>query len=89
MLIKPLLCVLSLLLLASYSQAVASDKQVLIATETARGEWEHGIFTPGKPEFSFRLEVDQENGKADLTEITRLKNGTVMDQPVSFITALG
>lgn len=59
-------------------------KIVVIATETARGEWEKGIFTPFKPEFRFRFEIDEERATAKLTEMIRLKNDAVIDQPVEY-----
>lgn len=59
--------------------------EVFIATETARGEWENGKFVSAKPEFRYRLEVDEEQGTAKLTEMTRLKNETVIDQSVVYM----
>lgn len=61
--------------------------EVVIATETARGEWENGVLTPSKPEFRFRFEVDEEHATAKLTELTRLKNDSVIDQPVEYLIA--
>ena len=97
MLLRSFLCVMVLNLWVGYAQAVTSDdvqknaqpkKEVVIATETARGEWENGIFTPGKPEFRFRLEIDEGKARAKLTEITRLKNGAIINQPVEYIVAV-
>lgn len=59
--------------------------QIVIAEETARGEYENGIFTAGKPEFRYRFEIDIKSGKAKLTEITRLETGTLISQDVSYV----
>lgn len=64
---------------------VVAQAEVFIATETARGEWENGKFASGKPEFRFRLEVDEEQATAKLTEIIRLKNETVINQSVAYV----
>ena len=64
-----------------------AQTEVYIATETARGEWENGIFTPGKPEFRFCFEVDEEHGTAKLAEVLRLKNEAVIYQPVEYTVA--
>ena len=94
MLLKSFFCVVILCVWIGSGQAATPDnvlggaqpkKIVVIATETARGEWENGIFTPGKPEFRFRFEVDEARARADLTEITRLKNDTVINQPVEYV----
>ena len=96
MLLRPFLCVMILCVWVGSGQAATPDdalqdaepkKTVVIATETARGEWENGIFTPLKPEFRFRFEIDEERATAKLTEMTRLKNDTVIDQPVEYIIA--
>ena len=46
----------------------------MIATETHRGEYENGIFHPGKPEFRIRYIIDEENRKITRTEVIRLRN---------------
>jgi hypothetical protein len=52
--------------------AVATRQQVFIATETARGEYENGVFTRSYPQFRFRFEIDETAGRATLTQIARL-----------------
>ena len=83
MLFRSLFVVVSLHLWIGYAPAFAGDQahkgiqrktEVLIATGTARGEWEKGVFMPGRPEFRYRFEIDEGHGTAKLTELTRLKN---------------
>lgn len=62
-----------------------AQADVFIATETARGEWENGKFASGKPEFRYRIEVDEEQATAKLTEVIRLKNEAVINQSVAYV----
>jgi hypothetical protein len=58
---------------------------VIHATETGRGEYEKGVFTPGRAEFRYRFDIDEKAGKAKLTEIIRLKNNEVIQQTVDYV----
>jgi hypothetical protein len=58
--------------------ADAAAQHVIIATETARAEYENGVFTAGGPEFRFRFEIDEVRATARLTEIVRLRNGSII-----------
>jgi hypothetical protein len=62
--------------------ATPATSQILIATETGRGEYEGGVFTAGMPEFRYRIEIDEAAKKARLTESVRLVDGT-MGMPVT------
>ena len=62
----------------------ATAQQVIIATENARAEYEGGIFTAGKPEFRYRFEIDEAGRGARLTEVVRLRNGTVIDDRTEY-----
>ena len=69
--------------------ADVSAQQVIIATETARAEYENGVFTAGRPEFRFRFEIDHARQTARLTETVRLRNGAVIDTRTEYaITAI-
>lgn len=65
--------------------AVTAGAEVIIATETGRGEYENGRFTPGKPEFRYRFELDEAAGRAKLTEITRLNTGSLVEVSVEYV----
>ena len=59
-----------------------------MATETARGEYEKGVFTPGKAEFRYRFEIDEKEGTARLSEVIKLKDDSVVELVTDyFITA--
>jgi hypothetical protein len=62
-----------------------ADSEILIAVETGRGEYEKEKFSPGKPEFAYRFEVDEQARTATLTEIVRLANQTVIDVGVQYV----
>lgn len=62
-----------------------AQSEVMIAVETGRGEYEAGKFTPGKPEFSYRFEVDEKAGRAKLTEMNRLANKAIIDVGVEYV----
>jgi len=76
-----------LIVVGSVILAVAhsAEAEVIIATETGRGEYEKGVFTPGKPEFRYRFDVDERAGKARLTEAVRLKNDAVIEDTVEYV----
>ncbi len=80
--IKAYLALLSLALLGITNTA---RSEVILATETERGEYERGMFTRGKPEFRYRFEVDEKAGKAKLTEVIRLKNNEVIELAVDYV----
>ena len=71
-----------ILLLAT---GAVAQGEVFIATETARAEYENGTFVRGKPEFSYRFEIDRKSGRAKLTEVTRLKNNSVVQLAVDYV----
>ena len=54
-------------------------------TETGRGEYEKGVFVPGKAEFRYRFDIDEKTGKAKLTELIRLKNNEVIQLGVDYV----
>jgi len=67
------------LILFFVNNSFAYAAYILIATETARGEYENGKFVKlSNGEFKYRFEVDEEKGHAKLTEITRLKDNSVI-----------
>jgi hypothetical protein len=80
--LKRCIALFILLYLLSTATAVAD---VVIATETGRGEYENGRFTPGKPEFRYRFELDEAAGRAKLTEITRLNTGALIQLSVDYV----
>ena len=80
--LKRCIALFVLLHLLSTATAVAD---VVIATETGRGEYENGRFTPGKPEFRYRFELDEAAGRAKLTEITRLNTGALIQLSVDYV----
>jgi len=85
--VRALLPVVVLLLIGTAVET--SAQQVVIATETARGEYENGVYTVGRPEFRFRFEIDEAGKTARLTEIVRLRNGTIIDAGTEYaITAV-
>jgi len=74
------LLALVFLLIPSYA-----NSEVIHVTETGRGEYENGVFTPGKPEFRYRFDVDEKTGKAKLTELIRLKNNEIIETVVDYV----
>jgi hypothetical protein len=60
----------------------------VVAIETNRAEYEAGQYVKddpgGKGQFVHRFEVDEEKGRARLTELTRISNGTLIEQPVDY-----
>lgn len=74
------LLALVFLLIPSYA-----NSEVIHVTETGRGEYENGVFTPGKPEFRYRFDVDEKTGKAKLTELIRLKNNEIIETAVDYV----
>jgi len=75
---------LVLVTLALVGITYRATAEVIIAKETARGEYENGIFTRGKPEFGYRFFIDDKTGKARLTEIVRLKDNSIIQQQVDY-----
>ena len=59
--------------------------EVIHVTETVRGEYEKGVFTPGRAEFRYRFDVDEKTGKAKLTELIRLKNNEIIQLAVDYV----
>lgn len=59
--------------------------EVVHVTETARGEYEKGVFTPGRAEFRYRFDVDEKTGKAKLTELNRIKNNEIVQLAVDYV----
>jgi hypothetical protein len=85
--IRPLLPATVAVLIGICADAAAQT--VVIATETARAEYEDGVFTAGRPEFRFRFEIDEARHTARLTETVRLRNGAVIDTRTDYtITAV-
>ena len=77
-----------IILAASLLAPSAAVAQIVIATETAAGEYEGGTFTAVDPQFRLRFEIDEPAGQATLTEIVRLKSGTLIENTVAYqITA--
>jgi hypothetical protein len=64
--------------------ALASGQQVFIATETARGEYENGLFTRSYPQLQFRFEIDEKAGRATLTQISRLDMDSVINRSFDY-----
>lgn len=58
--------------------------ELVIATETARAEWEDGKLTPFPGEFEFHLNLDEKNERAILVALRRLKTGDYIEQPVEY-----
>jgi hypothetical protein len=80
---RPLLC--RLLIATGFCLAGdANAQQVLMLTETSRAEYEAGTYAPGKPEFRYRLEVDEKASRARVTEIVRLRNGELIASKTEF-----
>src|SRR3990167_9297896 len=59
--------------------------EVIHVTETGRGEYEKGVFTPGRAEFRYRFDVDEKAGKAKQTEVVRLKNNEIIQVAVDYV----
>jgi hypothetical protein len=74
-----------LLVLAILPIAGNAHADIVHATETARGEYEKGVFTGGKAEFRYRFDVDERAGKAKLTEIIRLRNNEIIQISVDYV----
>ena len=62
----------------------ARTQQVVVLTETGRAEYENGVYEAGKPEFRYRLEIDETARKAKVTEIVRLRNGEIIGANVEY-----
>ena len=77
--------ILALLSLTLFGITSTARSEVIHAAETGRGEYERGVFTPGKPEFRYRFDVDEKTGKAKLTEIIRLKNNEIIQLAVDYV----
>lgn len=57
-----------------------SYASTVIITETSRSEYENGKLTySGKGEFKYRFEIDEQGGKAKVTEYTRLKDNSIIE----------
>lgn len=68
-----------------YLLPAVTAAEVIIATETGRGEYENGRFTPGRIEFRYRFELDETAGRAKLSEITRLNTGSMVEVSVEYV----
>jgi hypothetical protein len=79
---KTCLILIALVLLPITNNA---RSEVIHVTETERGEYEKGVFTPGRAEFRYRFEVDEKTGKAKLTELIRLKNNEIIQPAVDYV----
>ena len=77
--------ILALLSLTLFGITSTARSEVIHAAETGRGEYERGVFTPGKPEFRYRFDVDEKTGKAKLTELIRLKNNEIIQLAVDYV----
>jgi len=77
-----ILALLSLTLLGITS---TTRSEVIHAAETGRGEYERGVFIPGKPEFRYRFDVDEKTGKAKLIELIRLRNNEIIQLAVDYV----
>lgn len=74
---KRLVLIVSVLLLGYPNNSYAST---VIATETSRSEYENGKLTySGKGELKYRFEIDEQGGKAKVTEYTRLKDNSIIE----------
>ncbi len=73
-----------IVLAASLLVPSAAVAQIVIATETAAGEYEGGTFTAVDPQFRMRFEIDEPAGQATLTETVRLKSGTLIENTVAY-----
>ncbi len=63
-----------------------SYASTVIATETSRSEYENGKLTySGKGEFKYRFEIDEQGGKAKVTEYTRLKDNSIIEWSSEYI----
>ncbi len=72
---------LSILLLSNPAYAYT-----IIATETARGEYEKGKFVKlNNGEFKYRFEINEEKGEAQITEYVRLKDNSLVTYTTSYI----
>jgi len=67
--------------------ALKAHADVFILTETARGEFENGVYSKGHPEFGYRLEITA-TGKATLSEIVRLSNNEVISINAPFVATV-
>lgn len=76
---------LALLTLTLFGITSTARSEVIHAAETGRGEYERGVFTPDKPEFRYRFDVDEKTGKAKLTELIRLKNNEIIQLAVDYV----
>ena len=77
--------ILALLSLTLFGITSTARSEVIHAAETGRGEYERCVFTPGKPEFRYRFDVDEKTGKAKLTELIRLKNNEIIQLAVDYV----
>jgi hypothetical protein len=78
------LCLL-LFAFALFGSASHGWAEVVIATETARGEYEKGVFSPGKAEFRYRFEIDEKEGTARLSEVIRLKDDSITELGTDYV----
>ena len=80
------LAILTVIVFASH--ASSADALTVIATETSRAEYENGKVThSGKGEFRYRFEIDEQSGKARVTEYTRLKDTSIVEWPVEYVVS--
>ena len=77
--------ILTLLSLTLFGITNTARSEVIHATETGRGEYERGVFTPGKPQFRYRFDVDEKTGKAKLTELIRLSNNEIIESAIDYV----
>ena len=77
--------ILALLSLTLSGITSTARSEVIHAAETGRGEYEMGVFTPGKPEFRYRFDVDEKTGKAKLTELIRLRNNEIIELALDYV----
>lgn len=77
--------ILALLSLTLFGVTSTARSEVIHAAETGRGEYERGVFTPGKPEFRYRFDVDEKTGKAKMTELIRLRNNEIIQLAVDYV----
>lgn len=79
---KTCLILIALVLLSITNNA---RSEVIHVTEIERGEYEKGVFTPGRAEFRYRFEVDEKAGKAKQTEVVRLRNNELIQVAVDYV----
>ncbi len=63
----------------------SAEQKIFSLTETHRGEYENGVYITGRPEFIFRFHFNPEDGKAILTDVTKLKTNEIVAMGSEFV----